>query len=79
MQHMSYENARQEMRDLTGTITNIKEEELAELEQQIGATFEKETVLSFDMSLATKELITQTVQKARELETQKHSLMIVLK
>ena len=78
MQHMSYENAHQEMRDLTGTITNIKEE-LAELEQQIGATFEKETVLSFDMSLATKELITQTVQKARELETQKHSLMIVLK
>lgn len=40
MQHMSYENARQEMRDVTGTITNIKEE-LAELEQQIGATFEK--------------------------------------
>ena len=31
------------------------------------------------MSLATKELITQTVQKARELETQKHSLMIALK
>lgn len=59
---MSYENARQEMRDVTGTITNIKEE-LAELEQQIGATFEKETVLSFDMSLATKELITQAVQK----------------
>ncbi|WP_242261848.1 AAA family ATPase [Bacillus cereus group sp. BfR-BA-01453] len=73
MQHMSYENAHQEMRDLTGTITNIKEE-LAELEQQIGATFEKETVLSFDMSLATKELITQTVQKARELETQKAQL-----
>ncbi|MBJ8084798.1 AAA family ATPase [Bacillus cereus group sp. N14] len=73
MQHMSYENARQEMRDMTGTITNIKEE-LAELEQQIGATFEKETVLSFDMSLATKELITQTVQKARELETQKTQL-----
>ncbi|ACO26572.1 AAA family ATPase [Bacillus cereus] len=73
MQHMSYENARQEMRDLTGTITNIKEE-LAELEQQIGATFEKETVLSFDMSLATKELITQAVQKARELETQKAQL-----
>ncbi|MBG9537054.1 DNA double-strand break repair Rad50 ATPase [Bacillus thuringiensis] len=73
MQHMSYENARQEMRDLTGAITNIKEE-LAELEQQIGATFEKETVLSFDMSLATKELITQTVQKARELETQKAQL-----
>ena len=24
MQHMSYENARQEMRDVTGTITNIK-------------------------------------------------------
>ena len=78
MQHMSYENARQEMRDITRAITNIKEE-LAELEQQIGATFEKETVLSFDMSLATKELITQTVQKARELETQKHSLTIVLK
>ena len=78
MQHMSYENARQEMRDVTGTITNIKEE-LAELEQQIGATFEEETVLSFDMSLATKELITQTVQKARELETQKRSLMIALK
>lgn len=73
MQHMSYENARQEMRDLTGAITNIKEE-LAELEQQVGATFEKETVLSFDMSLATKELITQTVQKARELETQKAQL-----
>ncbi|HDR3650475.1 TPA: AAA family ATPase [Bacillus anthracis] len=73
MQHMSYENARQEMRDITGTITNIREE-LAELEQQIGATFEKETVLSFDMSLATKELITQTVQKARELETQKAQL-----
>ncbi|PFN70015.1 ATP-binding protein [Bacillus cereus] len=73
MQHMSYENARQEMRDMTGSITNIKEE-IAELEQQIGATFEKETVLSFDMSLATKELITQTVQKARELETQKAQL-----
>ncbi|WP_249709159.1 AAA family ATPase [Bacillus cereus] len=73
MQHMSYENARQEMRDVTGTITNIKEE-LAELEQQIGAIFEKETVLSFDMSLATKELITQAVQKARELETQKAQL-----
>ncbi len=73
MQHMSCENARQEMRDVTGTITNIKEE-LAELEQQIGATFEKETVLSFDMSLATKELITQAVQKARELETQKAQL-----
>lgn len=40
MQHMSYENARQEMRDVTGTITNIKEE-LAELEQQIGATLKK--------------------------------------
>ena len=26
MQHMSYENARQEMRDITGAITNIKEE-----------------------------------------------------
>ncbi|MDA2669875.1 AAA family ATPase [Bacillus cereus] len=73
MQHMSYENARQEMRDITGTITNIKEE-IAELEQQIGATFEKETVLSFDMSLAMKELITQAVQKARELETQKAQL-----
>ena len=73
MQHMSYENARQEMRDLTGAITNIKEE-LAELEQQIGATFEKETVLSFDMSLATKELITQAVQNTRELETQKAQL-----
>ncbi|MBE7099184.1 ATP-binding protein [Bacillus cereus] len=73
MQHMSYENARQEMRDMSGNVTNIKEE-LAELEQQIGATFEKETVLSFDMSLATKELITQTVQKARELETQKTQL-----
>ena len=77
MQHMSYENARQEMRDMSGNITNIKEE-IAELEQQIGTTFEKETVLSFDMSLATKELITQTAQ-ARELETQKHSSMIVLK
>ena len=70
---MSYENARQEMRDMSGNITNIKEE-IAELEQQIGTTFEKETVLSFDMSLATKELITQTVQKARELETQKAQL-----
>ena len=78
MRDMSYENARQEMRDMSGNITNIKEE-IAELEQQIGTTFEKETVLSFDMSLATKELITQTVQKARELETQKHSSMIVLK
>ena len=57
-----YENARQEMRDMTGSIANIKEE-IAELEQQIGATFEKEVVLAFDMSLATKELITQTVQK----------------
>ncbi|PEV97264.1 DNA double-strand break repair Rad50 ATPase [Bacillus cereus] len=73
MQHLSYENARQEMRDMTGSIANIKEE-IAELEQQIGAAFEKETVLSFDMSLATKELITQTVQKARELETQKAQL-----
>ncbi|MED2784540.1 AAA family ATPase [Bacillus thuringiensis] len=73
MQHLSYENARQEMRDMTGSIANIKEE-IAELEQQIGATFEKETVLSFDMSLATKELITQTVQKARELETKKAQL-----
>ena len=63
MQHMSYENARQEMRDVTGTITNIKRK-LAELEQQIGATFEKETVLSFDMSLATKELITQQCKSA---------------
>ncbi|PFW58486.1 DNA double-strand break repair Rad50 ATPase [Bacillus cereus] len=73
MQHMSYENARQEMRDMSGNVVNIKEE-IAELEQQIGATFEKETVLSFDMSLATKELITQTVQKARELETKKAQL-----
>lgn len=73
MQHMSYENARQEMRDMTGSIANIKEE-IAELQQQIGATFEQETVLSFDISLATKELITQTVQKARELETQKVQL-----
>ena len=64
MQHMSYENARQEMRDMSGNITNIKEE-IAELEQQIGTTFEKETVLSFDMSLATKELITQTAKGAR--------------
>ncbi|AKR08119.1 DNA double-strand break repair Rad50 ATPase [Bacillus thuringiensis] len=73
MQHLSYENARQEMRDMSGNVANIKEE-IAELEQQIGATFEKETVLSFDMSLATKELITQTVQKARELETKKAQL-----
>ncbi|MBJ8055259.1 AAA family ATPase [Bacillus cereus] len=73
MQHMSYENARQEMRDMTGSIANIKEE-IAELQQQIGTTFEQETVLSFDISLATKELITQTVQKARELETQKAQL-----
>ena len=40
MQHMSYENARQEMRDMSGNVANIKEE-IAELEQQIGATFEK--------------------------------------
>ena len=51
------------MRDMSGNITNIKEE-IAELEQQIGTTFEKETVLSFDMSLATKELITQTGKSA---------------
>ncbi|KFM99866.1 DNA double-strand break repair Rad50 ATPase [Bacillus clarus] len=73
MQHMSYENARQEMRDITGSIGNI-EEEIEELQQQIGVTFEKERVLSFDISLATKELITQTVQKARELETKKMQL-----
>ncbi len=70
MQHMSYENARQEMRDMSGNITNIKEE-IAELEQQIGTTFEKETVLSFDMSLATKELITQTVQKGARIRNAK--------
>ncbi|PFY90727.1 ATP-binding protein [Bacillus pseudomycoides] len=73
MQHMSYENARQEMRDITVSIGNMKEE-IEELEQQIGATFEKESVLSFDTSLAAKEMITQTVQKARALETRKEQL-----
>ncbi|MBC6976141.1 AAA family ATPase [Bacillus sp. Xin] len=73
MQHMSYENARQEMRDITASTRNMKEE-IKELEQQIGATFEKESVLSFDTSLAAKEMITQTVQKARELDKQKEQL-----
>ncbi|MEH7459535.1 AAA family ATPase [Bacillus sp. JJ1127] len=73
MQHMSYENARQEMRDITGSIGNIKDE-IEELQHQIGTRFEKESVLSFDTSLAVKELITQTVQKARELETRKEQL-----
>ncbi|PFA24806.1 DNA double-strand break repair Rad50 ATPase [Bacillus cereus] len=73
MQHMSYENARQEMRDITVSIGNMKEE-IEELEQQIGATFEKESVLSFDTSLAAKEMVTQTVQKARELDRRKEQL-----
>ncbi|MEN1939099.1 AAA family ATPase [Paenibacillus sp. 102] len=73
MQHMSYENARQEMRDITVSIGNMKEE-IEELEQQIGTTFEKESVLSFDTSLAAKEMITQTVQKARELDKRKEQL-----
>ncbi|WP_026590594.1 ATP-binding protein [Bacillus sp. UNC437CL72CviS29] len=73
MQHMSYENARQEMRDITVSIGNMKEE-IEELEQQIGTTFEKEKVLSFDTSLAAKEMITQTVQKARELDNRKEQL-----
>ncbi|KEK24940.1 ATP-binding protein [Bacillus gaemokensis] len=73
MQHMSYENARQEMRDITSSIGNMKEE-IEELQQQIGTTFEQEHVLSFDTSLGTKEMVTQTVQKARELETRKEQL-----
>ncbi|PEY44681.1 DNA double-strand break repair Rad50 ATPase [Bacillus cereus] len=73
MQHMSYENARQEMRDITGSIGNMQEE-IEELEKQIGTTFEKESVLSFDTSLAAKEMITQTVQKARELDKRKEQL-----
>ncbi|HEK9099818.1 TPA: AAA family ATPase [Bacillus pseudomycoides] len=73
MQHMSYENARQEMRDITVSTRNMKEE-IEELEQQIGATFEKESILSFDTSLAAKEMITQTVQKARELDKRKEQL-----
>ncbi|WP_459500594.1 ATP-binding protein [Bacillus sp. C1] len=73
MQHMSYENACQEMRDLTVSIRNMKEE-IEELKQQIGATFDTESVLSFDTSLAAKEMITQTVQKARELDKRKEQL-----
>nr|WP_242142064.1 MULTISPECIES: AAA family ATPase [unclassified Bacillus cereus group] len=73
MQHLSYENARQEMREMTSGIQNIREE-IEELQQQIGASFAEESVLSFDTSLAVKELITQTVQKARELEARKQEL-----
>ncbi|MDM5187358.1 AAA family ATPase [Bacillus sp. DX4.1] len=73
MQYMSYENARQEIRDFTGRLGHIKDE-IEELEQQIGTTLERESVLSFDTSLAAKELVTQTVQKARELDGRKQQL-----
>ncbi|MGH1050852.1 ATP-binding protein [Bacillus cytotoxicus] len=73
MQHISYENARQEMREMTSRIQNIREE-IEELQHQIGASFEEESVRSFDTSLAVKELITQTIQKARELEVRKQEL-----
>ena len=61
------------MRDITGAITNIKKS-LQNSSNKSALLLKKKTVLSFDMSLATKELITQTVQKARELETQKAQL-----
>lgn len=73
MQYMSYQNAQQEMREIAGRMEGMKEE-IEELEQQIGQSFEREQVLSFDTNLATKEMITQIVQQARELETRKGQL-----
>ncbi len=54
MRHISYENARQEMREMTSRIQNIREE-IEELQHQIGASFEEESVRSFDTSLAVKK------------------------
>ncbi|MEH7462252.1 AAA family ATPase [Bacillus thuringiensis] len=73
LQHMSYEAALQEVRDLTGRILHI-EEEIQDLQQQIGAAFVREDVLSFNVSLAMKETITQMVQQAKELEKRKQQL-----
>lgn len=73
MQHMSYENAQQEVRDITNNLVHI-EEEIAELQQQIGAVFAREDVLSFNMNLAMKEAITAVMQKGTELEKRKEQL-----
>ncbi|PGZ97139.1 DNA double-strand break repair Rad50 ATPase [Bacillus pseudomycoides] len=73
LQHMSYEAALQEVRDLTGRISHI-EEEIQDLQQQIGAAFVREDVLSFNTSLAVKETITQMMQQAKELEKRKQQL-----
>ncbi|MCM3735277.1 AAA family ATPase [Bacillus cytotoxicus] len=73
LQHMSYETAQQEVRDLTGRILHI-EEEIQDLQQQIGSAFAREDVLSFNVSLAMKETITQMVQQAKELEKRKGQL-----
>ncbi|WP_440603432.1 AAA family ATPase [Bacillus sp. GB_SG_008] len=73
LQHMSYEAALQEVRDLTGRISHI-EEEIQDLQQQIGIAFAREDVLSFNTSLAMKETITQMMQQAKELEKRKGQL-----
>lgn len=73
LQHMSYEAAQQEVRDLTGRILHI-EEEIQDLQQQIGSAFAREDVLSFNVSLAMKETITQMMQQAKELEKRKGQL-----
>ncbi len=44
MRHMSYENARQEMRDITGTITNIKRRACGTRASKLVLLFEEETV-----------------------------------
>lgn len=73
LQHMSYEASLQEVRDLTGRILHI-EEEIQDLQQQIGVAFARADVLSFNVSLAMKETITQVVQQAKELEKRKGQL-----
>lgn len=73
MQQMSYENAQQEVRDITNNLVHI-EEEISELQQQIGVAFTREEVLSFNMNLATKEAMTAFMQKGTELEKRKVQL-----
>lgn len=73
LQHMSYETAKQELQLIVSSIQQM-EGELEEFVISVGISRDASFFLQLDTSLAAKESILQTVQKAQRLADKKQQL-----
>ncbi|MFX3624152.1 MAG: AAA family ATPase [Ectobacillus sp.] len=73
LQQVSYEAAKQELQLVTASLGHLRED-IEELQSRLGLAGDLSFVLQLDTSLARKEAVTESVQKAQRLAEQKREL-----